>query len=86
MAEPTPLRKLPVVQSPSERIADLQKALNAERDLLEQRTMDTLMAAAEAAGYASVETSRVGLQQEFSRLSKTIMDALQRMEAIRGRS
>lgn len=84
MAEPTPLRR-DQARSPHERILDLQKALNVEMELLEEQAIIKLHDAAADAFRASEATPKVGVRQEFAKLSTSIKEALQRIEAIRSR-
>ena len=85
MAEPTPLRRTQLSESPADRILALQKALEAEISLLEQKIVDTLTAASQACQQASEQVTKVGVSQELAKLAMVIKESVDRLQAMRMR-
>lgn len=87
MADPTPLRRLDSqeIRTPHEKILDLQKALDAERELAESRLIASLYAVSSELSNYWTQASKPGIGEDMRRLSETIDNVARRIDAIRGR-
>lgn len=74
------------LRSPAEKIVELQKALDAEVGLVEEKLVHDLSDMAHRLSRASDLPLKPGIRDEFRRLSEHIGNVVTRVESLRGRA